>query len=65
MSVVTTALTDAIGRSGNDVGRRVSELGDGVVTGVFERYFFKQPFNSITKEEFERLVNSVTNVDSR
>lgn len=31
MSVVTTALTDAIGRSGNDVGRRVSEFGDGVV----------------------------------
>ena len=36
-----------------------------VLTGVFERYFFKQPSNSITKEEFERLVNSVTNVDSR
>ena len=30
-----------------------------VLTGEFERYFFKQPLNSISREEYERLVSTM------
>ena len=36
-----------------------------VLTGVFEHYFFRQPQNSITREEFQRLVSETTGSDDR
>ena len=36
-----------------------------VLTDVFERYFFKQPLNSISKQEYQRLVGTGANADTR
>ena len=36
-----------------------------VLTDVFERYFFKQPLNSISKQEYQRLIGTGANADTR